>query len=882
MIGQTISHYKILEKLGEGGMGVVYKARDTHLDRFVAIKVLPPEKVADPERKQRFVQEAKAASALNHPNIITIYDIDQGEGIDFIAMEYVDGRTLDELIGRKGLKLSEALKVSVQMADALAAAHEAGIVHRDLKPGNVMVTGKGQVKVLDFGLAKLTEVAESGEGVTRTLESLTEEGMIVGTVSYMSPEQGEGKKVDARSDIFSFGAVLYEMVTGQRAFPGESNLAILTAILREEPKAISQFVKGVPQELEKIIKRCLRKDRQRRWQTMTDVKVGLQDLKEEMDSGSLAAAGMPQPKRRLGLIWAAVLLALVAAFAAFLWLTHSSSKTPPSPMTAIPLTSDPGFEMAPSFSPDGNQVAYVADGGKGDWGLYIKQIGSGSPFLRAKSTREEIGPLWSPDGGSIAFLRGLGPDKAAVLLIPALNGPERQLAEIHAPLDLMEELNGPFLLWLPDGKWLVTSDKGSAGEPFGLFLVSVETGEKRKLTSPPAKWFGDFYPALSPDGHTLAFTRFVSDAQSDLYLMPISSNYAPEGEPKRLTFDDQGDKMPAWTANGREIVFVHGSEHFHSLWRIGAFGPSAPEPLPFAGVGEGATSPAISRQGNRLAYMQGLFDTDIWRVDVPDYGGKAGPPKMLISSTRVDHQAKFSPDSKRIALVSYRSGNSEVWICDSDGSNPVQVTSMNWPFIGTLSGWSPDGERVAFSATEQESSAAYSVSTQGGKPIRLSEGSAPNWSGDGQWIYFSSDRSGQAQVWKISARGGTPLKVTLNGGDLPVESKDGKTLFYLKNGGLWKVSIQGGEESRVLDSIYQNCFAVGHKGIYFIPKADETGVLYIQNYSFGSGKTRRITEFPKERYVGYGFDISPDERWILFTLDSASMGSDLMLVENFR
>src|SRR5215475_11780490 len=226
MIGKTISHYRILEKLGEGGMGVVYKARDIHLDRFVAIKVLPAERVADPDRKRRFIQEAKAASALNHPNIVTIHDIDQAEGIDFIAMECIPGKPLDDLVPRKGLQLKTALKYSVQIAEALTTAHAAGIVHRDLKPGNVMVTESGLVKVLDFGLAKLTEdTAISGLDDEKTLEVAkrpkTEDGMIMGTASYMSPEQAEGRPVDARSDIFSLGSVLYEMVTGRKAFQGE-------------------------------------------------------------------------------------------------------------------------------------------------------------------------------------------------------------------------------------------------------------------------------------------------------------------------------------------------------------------------------------------------------------------------------------------------------------------------------------------------------------------------------------------------------------------------------------------------------------------------------------------------------------------------------------
>ncbi len=250
MIGRTISHYQILEKLGEGGMGVVYKARDSHLDRFVAIKVLPPERVADPERKLRFVQEAKAASALNHPNIVHIYDIDQHDGIDYIAMEYVAGKTLTDLISRKGMGLNETLRCAVQIADALTAAHEAGIIHRDVKPGNVMVTDKGLVKVLDFGLAKLTEQAPPGpDESTRTLKPTTEEGTILGTVAYMSPEQAEGKAVNARSDIFSFGAVLYEMVTGQRAFQKDSKASTLAAILTQEPGPLPPVV---PHDLEKI------------------------------------------------------------------------------------------------------------------------------------------------------------------------------------------------------------------------------------------------------------------------------------------------------------------------------------------------------------------------------------------------------------------------------------------------------------------------------------------------------------------------------------------------------------------------------------------------------------------------------------------------------
>jgi serine/threonine-protein kinase len=291
MVGKTVSHYRIIEKLGGGGMGVVYKAEDTRLKRTIALKVLPPDRVADPNRKRRFIQEAQAASALNHPNIITIHDIDEAEGVHFIAMEYVQGKTLDRLIARHGLRVNEALKYAVQMAAALAKAHSAGIVHRDLKPTNVMATDDGLVKVLDFGLAKLTEAVPTGEAETAaTAGPVTEEGTIVGTVGYMSPEQAEGKPVDARSDIFSFGSVLYEMLTGQRAFQGETKASTIAAILREEPKPLSQVAEGLPREVDRLVKRCLRKDREHRFQTMADLKVALEELKEESDSGELAEA----------------------------------------------------------------------------------------------------------------------------------------------------------------------------------------------------------------------------------------------------------------------------------------------------------------------------------------------------------------------------------------------------------------------------------------------------------------------------------------------------------------------------------------------------------------------------------------------------------------
>src|SRR5262245_33985795 len=413
MIGQTLAHFDILEKLGEGGMGVVYKARDTHLDRLVAIKVLPPDKLADRERRLRFVQEAKTASALNHPGIVTIHDISQHGGVDFIVMEFVDGRTLDRVIPRRGLSPNETVDYGIQIADALAAAHAAGIVHRDLKPSNVIVDAHGRLKVLDFGLAKLVDpsgAAAWADGPTITHPAaMTAHGVIVGTVAYMSPEQAEGKAVDARTDIFSLGSVLHEMVTGQRAFQGDSPLSTATAVLREEPKLVSQLREGVPRELERLISRCLRKDPERRWQAMSDIKIALRELKDETDSGasSLGVAARPRPRRH---VWtAAALLALVAGvIGVALWRDRGGDRAaaPPASFTAIPLTTYPGREQQPSFSPDGNSVAFIWNGETEDnWDVYVKLIGAGSPQRLTTDPAIDLSPAWSPDGRSIAFGR---------------------------------------------------------------------------------------------------------------------------------------------------------------------------------------------------------------------------------------------------------------------------------------------------------------------------------------------------------------------------------------------------------------------------------------------------------------------------------------------
>lgn len=360
MIGRTISHYTVLEKLGAGGMGEIYKAQDTRLNRFVAMKVLSTANAGDVERRRRFVQEAQAASALNHPNIITIHDVVSTDGLEMMVMEFVSGVTLDDLIPKHGLNVQKSLDISVQMADALQTAHAAGIVHRDLKPANVMVTGTGLVKILDFGIAKLTGPSPAAGNTDETLpidSPMTVEGSILGTVCYMSPEQAQAKAVDPRSDIFSFGLVLYEMLTGQKAFTGDSALSTLSSILRDEAKPIGQVVEGVPPELEQIVHRAMRKSPDERWQSMQEMRAALLLLKQKADSGVLhtqmggPAAVAPKKKApplalMIGVPAAVVLLA--AAGGSWWWMKHRQA-VQPAPVAQV--TPVPAVQPTPEPTP---------------------------------------------------------------------------------------------------------------------------------------------------------------------------------------------------------------------------------------------------------------------------------------------------------------------------------------------------------------------------------------------------------------------------------------------------------------------------------------------------------------------------------------------------
>ena len=877
--GQRLGPYEVVGTLGAGGMGEVYRARDARLGREVAIKVLPADKLTDPARRARFEQEARAVAALNHPHIVTIHEIESAEGVDYIVMELVAGKTLDALIPRHGMRVGEVLRIAIPLADALAAAHGAGIVHRDLKPANVMVTPEGVVKVLDFGLAKLTQADEaSGEDAT-TLDArarLSRPGTVAGTPAYMSPEQATGGQVDARSDVFSFGAVLYEMVTGRRPFGGASTAEMLAALLKEEPHPPSEVVADVPKELERIILRCLRKEPQRRFQHMTDLLVELQEVKEESDSAAVAPAAAAARKKRAtwGVAGLAVLL-IASAAAAWLWRSRT---TPLLPARVVPLTALPGHEDAATFSPDGQQVAFSWNGEKGDNGdIYVKLIGASELHRLTTDPAADAFPAWSPDGRQIAFVRWSPPGINAIHLISPLGGADRKLSDLSVG-------SGATLSWSPDGQWIAAARVGFPAETTpdarSIYLIPVEGGEPRRLTQ--AQQAGlDRAPALSPDGRRLAYAACVTRLMPwpcDVHVVELGPDLVPTGSPRRLTRQGFQIGRIAWAPDGRSLVYDTelGPGVFY-LWQVDADGRWPPERVEVAGMG--ARWPAI--WGNRLAFTRRLYDQDIVRLTP----GRA-PEPFPASSSYWDGNSQFSPDGRRLAFESMRSGERmEIWLAAADGQNPVQLTRGPGRWQGSPA-WSPDGRRIAFDSQGEDGHwDIWTVDVEGGAPRRLTQDpgneNQPSWSRDGRWVYYGAVREGKGGIWRIPAAGGVEERVAGPDVSFGQESLDGKTLFCkmgVAAAPLFVLPLTGGPAKRLLDCVRGGRgFAVVEGGVYYAA-CGQGPDTQLQRLDLATGKDSVVATL--EKYRGM-LAVSPDGKTILYTTETRS-GSDLMLVEGFR
>jgi Tol biopolymer transport system component/serine/threonine protein kinase len=874
LIRQTVSHYRILEKLGGGGMGVVYKAEDLRLHRFVALKFLPHDVAGDPHARARFEREAQAASALNHPNICTIYDVGESEGKTFIAMEYLEGATLKHFIAGRPMELKPFLDLAIEITDALDAAHSKGIVHRDIKPANIFVTTRGHAKILDFGLAKLTSpraATDAAEGITISgtdTSQHTSPGTALGTVAYMSPEQALGQELDARTDLFSLGVVLYEMATGTLPFQGATSAAVFNAILNQPPPLPGHVRRGLSPKLEEIISKALEKSRELRCQSAAEVNADLKRLQREFESGTTAravvAAQPPGNSRRA--VWMVVTI-LAVLFAGY-FLRKGFSGNPANSFSAgklAQITTTEGLHEFPAWAPDERSFAYSREV-NGFKKIFVKAL-QGEPQQLTAGTGDDIQPKWTPDAQSILFVRSNQPrgklEPGDVFgLYEGGDIWKKDLASGKEEKFLDKAFNPSFS---PDGKTLAV-DASWAG-PRRIWVVDAQGHNPQQITSDSSEAVDHLEPNWSPDGKNIAFQN-VERTKFSVKVVNVATRAVTA-----LTDGRFHDLNPVWSHSGKHIYFSSDRGGGLNIWRMEVSANGTPIGAPqqvTMGSGQDLQL-AMSPTGEQLAFAILRQNADLWRLPVsPQTGSATGNPEEVVASTREDSRGAWSPDGTQIAYNSNR-----------------QVTEG--PGGDFQPQWSPDGKRLVFFSSRAGNADIWLVDVATSALTQLTSNRAldinPFFSPDGSHIAFQSDRSGRLEVWVMKSDGSEQRQLTKIGvsGHFQRWSRDGaRVAFRCPCGGkpqTYQVPLSGD------DPVPLNSEIVGGSHMSFSPDysllMDVVGHKMVWVSPASSGKPAKVFEFPDgESRIDYPV-WSPDGKWLLFDR-FRPQGGDIWMIKNFE
>ena len=825
-VGQSLGPYTILAPLGAGGMGEVYRARDSRLNRDVAIKVLAPSVADSPEALARFERESHAIAALSHPNLLTIFDVGNSNGHPYAVMELLEGETLRARIAGKPLPVRKAVEIAAQIARGLAAAHDQQIAHRDLKPENVFLTPTGGVKILDFGLAR--DTSEHGDATgpeSSTMAPATMPGTLLGTVGYMAPEQVRGEPADHRSDLFALGCVLYEMLTGQRAFKRETAAETMAAILREDPPDPSTFNVTVPPGVLRALRRCLEKRSQERFESARDLAFALESA---VDSG---------PRIRRTTVVVAIMVAIALAAGLGVWLRGVRSGDAPArtgALTPIRLTTRSGVSTQPSLSPDGSAVAFVSDRA-GRLEIYVAGLVQGSRELALTSDGgDNVQPAWSPDGRWIAYHSN---KRGGIWVIPSTGGTPVQLAE-----------SGTAPAWSPDSDALAFASYEGAMVSQSTIRVARRDGSGvRDLTQVGAPIGGHRNPAWSHNGRFIAFTVTQGAPNSAIWIVEASG-----GEPRRLEPTSAASELRFGLED--QVLFFSGySGDSHTLYRRpidtrtgAAVGPSDVM-LSIPGQFDGLS---LARTG-LLAYGLAASDTNIWTIDFDPNGEPRDPVRLTSDAVRIA-KPDYSPDGRRLTFMQAGQGiEISPWVMNADGSERSQLVSGP---AGSPT-WGPDGSRVIVARGQSGTEATLwwvELATRKAPPLNLAKGARnPRLSPDGRELaYWMVDPNGALNTWIQSLDGGSPRRVTSDaeGVNYPVWSPDGQWLAVaIKRGSTTHVGVvsrRGGAVEQLTHATgpsAANAWSPDGEHIAFAAQRD--GVGNIWEVSRCTQVSRQLTHF---------------------------------------